>query len=116
MQTIHKSNTSGLQSVETSLIRLKPKSVHCKEVLLYECSCSYAVVWNPWEEKAKAMGDFGDDEVMLIVYLWWWQNIVVSCAQYPNMVCVEAGHVSEKVNLPAKQTFEASQTIQISKL
>lgn len=22
-----------------------------------------AVVWNPWEEKARGMSDFGDDEV-----------------------------------------------------
>ena len=23
-----------------------------------------AVIWNPWSEKAKAMADFGDDEVI----------------------------------------------------
>jgi D-hexose-6-phosphate mutarotase len=34
------------------------------------------VVWNPWIAKAKAMSDFGDDE-------------------YPRMVCVESGNVSE---------------------
>lgn len=52
------------------------------------------VVWNPWEEKAKAMSDFGDD-------------------QYPNMVCVEAGYVSAPFTLPAGQSFTASQTIQV---
>ena len=26
-------------------------------------SCIHAVIWNPWAEKAKAMSDFGDDEV-----------------------------------------------------
>jgi len=34
------------------------------------------VVWNPWQAKARAMADFGDDE-------------------YPGMVCVESGNVGE---------------------
>ncbi|MGB0766412.1 MAG: D-hexose-6-phosphate mutarotase [Phycisphaeraceae bacterium] len=32
------------------------------------------VVWNPWDRKAKAMGDFGDDE-------------------WPGMLCVESGNI-----------------------
>lgn len=44
-------------------------------------SCPYvAVIWNPWLDKARETPDFGDDE-------------------YPNMVCVEAGHVSSPVLL-----------------
>ncbi|KAK8675750.1 hypothetical protein V6N13_033814 [Hibiscus sabdariffa] len=39
-----------------------------------------AVVWNPWDKKAKAMPDFGDDE-------------------YTNMLCVEAACVEEPVTL-----------------
>lgn len=39
-----------------------------------------AVIWNPWLDKARETPDFGDDE-------------------YPNMVCVEAGHVSSPVLL-----------------
>lgn len=38
------------------------------------------VIWNPWLDKARETPDFGDDE-------------------YPNMVCVEAGHVSSPVLL-----------------
>lgn len=46
------------------------------------------VIWNPWLDHAKDMSDFGDDE-------------------YPNMVCVEAGHVSSPVILLPGTAFEA---------
>nr|CAD7423674.1 unnamed protein product [Timema monikensis] len=51
------------------------------------------VVWNPWIEKAKEIADFGDDE-------------------FPNMVCVESGHVSSPVILLPGTAFEASQILQ----
>ncbi|XP_060556805.1 uncharacterized protein LOC132717369 [Ruditapes philippinarum] len=50
------------------------------------------VVWNPWAEKAKSMSDFGDDE-------------------YHNMVCVEAGTVSEQVSLAGNSDVVFSQQI-----
>jgi hypothetical protein len=53
------------------------------------------VVWNPWVEKAKEISDFGDDE-------------------FPNMVCVESGHVSSPVILLPGTAFEASQILQVS--
>lgn len=52
------------------------------------------VIWNPWVERAKQMTDFGDDE-------------------YPNMICVEAGHVSSPVILLPGTAFEASQILQV---
>lgn len=52
------------------------------------------VVWNPWIDKAKEMSDFGDDE-------------------YPNMICIEAGHVSSPVILLPGTAFEASQILQV---
>ncbi|KAF4325148.1 hypothetical protein BBO99_00000524 [Phytophthora kernoviae] len=58
---------------------------------------SDVVVWNPWTDKAKAMGDFGDDE-------------------YPTMLCVEPGRVSEQQKLPAGQTFTLQQAIKLSAL
>ncbi|KAF1776576.1 Glycoside hydrolase-type carbohydrate-binding, subgroup [Phytophthora cactorum] len=54
-------------------------------------------VWNPWIDKAKGMSDFGDDE-------------------YPTMVCVEPGRVSEQQKLPAGQTFALLQVIKLSAL
>jgi glucose-6-phosphate 1-epimerase len=53
-----------------------------------------AVVWNPWVEKAREIQDFGDDE-------------------YPNMICVEAGHVSAPVILLPGTAFEASEILQV---
>eukprot|EP00123_Amoebidium_parasiticum_P001166 comp12214_c0_seq1/m.6985 comp12214_c0_seq1/g.6985 ORF comp12214_c0_seq1/g.6985 comp12214_c0_seq1/m.6985 type:complete len:293 (-) comp12214_c0_seq1:67-945(-) len=52
------------------------------------------VVWNPWDENAKKMADFGDDE-------------------YPNMLCVEAGAVGERVKLAAGKTWSGHQTISV---
>ena len=40
------------------------------------------------------MSDFGDDE-------------------YPNMICVNGGHVSHPVTLPPHQAFEASLILQV---
>ncbi|KAF1881822.1 hypothetical protein Lal_00042531 [Lupinus albus] len=39
-----------------------------------------AVVWNPWDKKAKAMADFGDDE-------------------YKHMLCVEAAAIEKAITL-----------------
>ena len=50
-----------------------------------------AVVWNPWIEKAKKMGDFGDEE-------------------YHSMVCVEVANV-QGVVVQAGDSWEASQII-----
>ncbi|CAO3688124.1 unnamed protein product [Umbelopsis ramanniana] len=50
------------------------------------------VVWNPWIEKAKGMGDFGDEE-------------------YHNMVCVEVGSVADWVKLGGGQTWTGGQVI-----
>lgn len=49
------------------------------------------VVWNPWDVKAKEMGDFDDEG-------------------YKEMLCVEAGTVVTPVTLAAGAQFECSQT------
>jgi len=54
--------------------------------------CVCVVVWNPWD-KALTMADLGDG--------------------YVNMLCVEAGHVSEPVHLAPGKQFVGSQTLTI---
>lgn len=57
--------------------------------------CTFlVVVWNPWIDQARETADFGDDE-------------------YPNMLCVESGHVSSPVILLPGTAFEASQILQV---
>ncbi|MCJ1354806.1 MAG: hypothetical protein MMC33_004796 [Icmadophila ericetorum] len=51
------------------------------------------VVWNPWLEKAKGMGDFEPKE------------------GYKNMVCVEAGSVDDWLTLEGGDTWEGGQSI-----
>nr|CAD1824843.1 unnamed protein product [Ananas comosus var. bracteatus] len=45
-----------------------------------------AVVWNPWDKKAKAMADFGDDE-------------------YKHMVCVEAAAIEKPIELKPNEEW-----------
>ncbi|KAL4960426.1 class II aldolase/adducin N-terminal [Aspergillus stella-maris] len=54
---------------------------------------SDAVVWNPWIEKAKGMGDFSPDD------------------GYKKMVCVEAGAVNGWQTLEAGESWEGGQII-----
>jgi len=54
------------------------------------------VVWNPWIEKAKGMGDFAPKD------------------GYKNMICIEAGQVAGWQKLEAGETFEGSQIIRAS--
>lgn len=53
-----------------------------------------AVVWNPWEKKAKAMADFGDDE-------------------YKRMVCVESAAVEKPITLKPGEEWQARQELLI---
>ncbi|KAJ2781160.1 hypothetical protein GGI15_003302 [Coemansia interrupta] len=50
------------------------------------------VLWNPWEQKAREMGDFADDE-------------------YHRMVCVEAGTVASSIALKPGQTISCGQLL-----
>ncbi|XP_014288342.1 uncharacterized protein [Halyomorpha halys] len=52
------------------------------------------VIWNPWSDHAKDVSDFGPNE-------------------YPNMICVKSGHVSNPVVLHPGTAFEASQILQV---
>ncbi|XP_078315008.1 uncharacterized protein LOC111128311 [Crassostrea virginica] len=52
------------------------------------------VVWNPWQEKAKAMSDFDDEE-------------------YKTMICVEAGCVSRTATAPAGGSVSFTQTLRL---
>ncbi|KAF9315200.1 hypothetical protein BG003_003385 [Podila horticola] len=52
------------------------------------------VVWNPWNEKAAGMADFGDEE-------------------FHKMICVEAGQVAEFIALAAGDAWEGSQILSL---
>lgn len=51
-----------------------------------------AVVWNPWDKKAKAMVDFGDEE-------------------YKHMLCVEAAAVEKPITLKAGEEWKGRQEL-----
>eukprot|EP00252_Welwitschia_mirabilis_P005009 TRINITY_DN153_c0_g1_i1.p1 TRINITY_DN153_c0_g1~~TRINITY_DN153_c0_g1_i1.p1 ORF type:complete len:167 (+),score=39.81 TRINITY_DN153_c0_g1_i1:651-1151(+) len=51
-----------------------------------------AVVWNPWEKKAKAIVDFGDDE-------------------YKHMLCVEAASIEKPITLKPGEEWKGWQEL-----
>ncbi|OIT19260.1 hypothetical protein A4A49_41858 [Nicotiana attenuata] len=51
-----------------------------------------AVVWNPWDKKAKAMADFGDEE-------------------YKHMLCVEAAAVEKPITLKPGEEWRGRQEL-----
>ncbi|GLT28601.1 hypothetical protein SLA2020_104950 [Shorea laevis] len=51
-----------------------------------------AVVWNPWDKKAKAMADFGDDE-------------------YKHMLCVEAAAIEKPITLRPGEEWRGRQEL-----
>ncbi|GAB4838259.1 hypothetical protein Ancab_027788 [Ancistrocladus abbreviatus] len=51
-----------------------------------------AVVWNPWDKKAKAMADFGDDE-------------------YKHMLCVEATAIEKPITLKPGEEWKGRQEL-----
>ncbi|KAJ0744754.1 putative glucose-6-phosphate 1-epimerase [Helianthus annuus] len=53
-----------------------------------------AVVWNPWDKKAKAMADFGDDE-------------------YKHMLCVEAAAVEKPITLKPGEEWRGRQELSV---
>nr|GLL20222.1 putative glucose-6-phosphate 1-epimerase [Ipomoea trifida]GMC58387.1 putative glucose-6-phosphate 1-epimerase [Ipomoea batatas]GMC64948.1 putative glucose-6-phosphate 1-epimerase [Ipomoea batatas]GMC68569.1 putative glucose-6-phosphate 1-epimerase [Ipomoea batatas]GMD25706.1 putative glucose-6-phosphate 1-epimerase [Ipomoea batatas] len=53
-----------------------------------------AVVWNPWDKKAKAMADFGDDE-------------------YKHMLCVEAAAVEKAITLKPGEEWRGRQELSV---
>lgn len=64
-------------------------------VRVHKSGFADAVVWNPWEAKARAMADFGDEE-------------------YREMVCVEVAQAgSGAVAVAPGEAWAAEQTLEL---
>ncbi|GFT81000.1 putative glucose-6-phosphate 1-epimerase [Nephila pilipes] len=88
--------TDRIYQKTPSIILMKPISEN-REATIEKINLPDTVVWNPWEEGAKKMEDFGDEE-------------------WKSMICVEAGFVNSPYNLKPNESFKASQLLRVSKL
>ncbi|KAJ1676276.1 hypothetical protein EV182_008518 [Spiromyces aspiralis] len=66
-----------------------------RQIIIKRFNYSDIVLWNPWQEKARDMSDFDDDE-------------------YKQMVCVEPGTVSKPIKLGPGQTWVAGQLLRLA--
>ncbi|KAL3229179.1 Glucose-6-phosphate 1-epimerase [Nakaseomyces bracarensis] len=90
--TFHQETDSIYQNVDSDrLIQVVGKGVQLHSIK--RNNLPDAVVWNPWVEKSAGMGDFEPKD------------------GFKNMVCVEPGHVSDFVSLPAGEKWSASQLL-----
>jgi glucose-6-phosphate 1-epimerase len=67
----------------------------CEILVLNYYGCwpfRFAVVWNPWDKKAKAMPDFGDEE-------------------YKSMLCVGAAAIEKPITLKPGEEWIGKQEI-----
>lgn len=79
----------------TGTVEIRDAKWH-RTITVAKSGSASTVVWNPWQAKARAMTDFGDDE-------------------YPGMVCVESGNVGEsKVMLQPGQSAALQVTLSSS--
>lgn len=68
---------------------------HCCHIISYVwyfVPFPRAVVWNPWDKKAKAMTDFGDEE-------------------YKHMLCVEAAAAEKPITLKPGEEWKGRQEL-----
>lgn len=80
---------SGLRKVRILLLwNAYPHSVG----IIFCAAFFHPVVWNPWDKKAKAMADFGDDE-------------------YKHMLCVEAAAIERPITLKPGEEWRGRQEL-----
>lgn len=83
----------------SQVIRVCDAGSKARKIVIKTTSFDDTVVWNPWAEKAAALGDMADDE-------------------YKGMVCVEPANAAchldgGAVIVPAGGNWEASQSIHL---
>jgi glucose-6-phosphate 1-epimerase len=67
-----------------------------RKIVIEKQNSDSTVVWNPWDKRAKALPDFGDDE-------------------WPGMLCIETVNAHENaVTLPAGQTHAMTAHIRLA--
>ncbi|CAH0481783.1 unnamed protein product [Peronospora belbahrii] len=85
---------TGVNAVDRSVVVEKSGSICSEDGKDKTTVKTDVVLWNPWDERAKTMPDFGAEE-------------------YNKMVAIEPGYVDEQFTLSAGKTFKLHQSISV---